>query len=237
MGVRTDWQIGSTESEASRCVIAFIEKNKDRTAFLEHEVKGLLKEIGFSIPKERYLHIGEAIPSSIGLKYPLVAKVSSLKIASKSNVGGVWTGIANEDELRKAFHALSEINGAEGVLVEEMAPEGVEVIVGGVVDSQFGPVVMFGLGGIFVELFKDVAFGLAPLTSEDALRLCQRIKGFRLLEGYRGRPPADIETLVNIMVSVSDIMATGLVSEIDLNPVTLYPKGSMILDAKMRPSQ
>jgi len=114
-----------------------------------------------------------------------------------------------------------------------MAPQGVEVIVGGLMDNQFGPVVMFGLGGIFVEVFKDVAFGLAPLKPGDALWLIQQTKGHRLLQGYRGRPPLDIAALIHIIVAVSEIMATGMIKEIDLNPVTLYPQGSLILDAKM----
>ncbi len=212
----------------------FNERNKERTTLLEHEAKGLLKEMGFSVPVGRFLKAGEAVPHHLDLKYPLVAKISSSKITSKSNVGGVRTGLADEAELKKAVQELSRIEGAEGILVEEMAREGVEVIVGGVIDSQFGPVVMFGMGGILVELFKDVAFGLAPLKTEDALRLIRQVKGYRLLEGYRGRPPVDRDALVRIIVSVSKMMATGLVSEVDLNPVALYPVGSMVLDAKMQ---
>jgi acyl-CoA synthetase (NDP forming) len=108
------------------------------------------------------------------------------------------------------------------------------VIIGGTVDNQFGPVVMFGLGGIFVELFRDIAFGLAPLTTEDAQWLIRQIKGYRLLEGYRGKPSVDKDHLVRMLISVSEAMASGLVSEIDLNPVALYPDGAIILDAKMQ---
>ncbi len=114
-----------------------------------------------------------------------------------------------------------------------MAEPGIEVILGGVVDEQFGPVVMFGLGGFFVELFKDVAFALAPIEKEDALWLVNQIKGYRLLEGYRGQPPVDINTLLEIVVKVSGIIVTGLIKEIDLNPVSLYPQGAMVLDAKI----
>ena len=141
--------------------------------------------------------------------------------------------INNETELHRALQELARIEQSEGVLVEEMAPEGVEVIVGGIVDKQFGPVVMFGLGGIFVELFKDVSFGLAPLSGEEALRLVREVKGYRLLEGFRGRPPADIDALSTVIVKVSELMATGLLEEMDLNPVAVYSKGAMVLDAKM----
>lgn len=211
----------------------FIEKSGGRKTFLEHEVKGLLKQIGFAVPKGRFFRKGEFVLPLKDLEYPLVAKVSSPKITSKSDVRGVRAGLKNEAELAKAMEELSLIDNAEGVLVEEMAPQGIEVIVGGTVDQQFGPVVMFGLGGVFVELFKDVAFGLAPLTREGALWLIRQVKGHRLLEGYRGKPPADTGALLEIVVAVSELMATGLIGEIDLNPISLYPEGALILDAKM----
>lgn len=215
----------------------FIGRNRGKGAFLEHEVKGLLKELGLSVPDG--IFIGKGVqPSAFGpqfsaLSYPLVAKVSSSRITSKSDVNGVKTGIRDEGELRDAVSGLMEIEHAEGVLVEEMAPDGLEVIVGGVIDEQFGPIVMFGLGGVFVELFKDVAFGLAPLNVDGALWLIRQIKGYRLLEGYRARQPVDIDALINIIVTVSGLMATGLIGEIDLNPVALYARGAVVLDAKM----
>ena len=126
-----------------------------------------------------------------------------------------------------------QIRDAEGVLIEEMAKPGLEVIVGGVIDRQFGPVVMFGLGGIFVELFKDVAFALAPIKREDASWLVKQVKGYRLLEGYRGMPLVNINTLLGIIVKVSELIATGLIQEIDLNPVSIYPEGAIVLDAKV----
>lgn len=211
----------------------FMTKNRGRVTFLEHEVKGLFKEMGFAVPKGRFFARGEIILPMTDLNFPLVAKISSTKVPSKSDVGGVKIGIKNGHELSRAIHELMLIEAAEGILVEEMAPHGVEVIVGGVIDDQFGPVVMFGLGGVFVELFRDVAFGLAPLTPGDALWLIQQTKGHRLLEGYRGKPPLDIAILIHTIVTVSEIMAAGMVKEIDLNPVALYPRGSLILDAKM----
>jgi acetyl-CoA synthetase (ADP-forming) len=92
---------------------------------------------------------------------------------------------------------------------------------------------MFGLGGVFVELFRDVAFGLAPLARQDAEWLIHQVRAYRLLEGYRGSPPADTEALINTLITVSDLMVTGFIQEIDLNPVALYRKGAIILDAKM----
>lgn len=205
-----------------------------RTTLLEHEAKDILKEMGLSVPGGRFIRKGETLPQDLGLKYPLVAKVSSEIITSKSDLHGVRTGLQDEQALRLAFEELVRIENAEGVLVEETAPPGVEVIIGGVIDRQFGPVMMFGLGGIFTEIFRDVSFGLAPLGKEDAFWMATGIRGQRLLEGFRGNPPVDKGALADILVKASEVMATGYVEEIDLNPVSLYATGAMVLDAKLK---
>jgi acyl-CoA synthetase (NDP forming) len=213
----------------------FLEKSKGRKTFLEHEAKGLLKESGFPVPKGIFMDrdMADLIPEITDISYPIVAKVSSSKIISKTEVNGVRTGLKNEGELKKAVKELMQIKDAEGVLIEEMAPPGLEVIVGGLIDKQFGPVVMFGLGGILVELFKDVAFALAPVKKDNAQWLVKQVKGYKLLEGYRGKPPVDINILLDMIVSVSEFITTGLIKEIDLNPVCIYPEGAMVLDAKI----
>ena len=210
-----------------------IEQTKGKKNLLEHEVKGLLREMGMPVPKGIFTAKGKSIPQPLNLTFPLIAKVSSSKIASKSDVKGVRPGLKNEDELENAVSELMRIEYAQGVLIEEMAPHGLEVIVGGVIDNQFGPVVMFGLGGVFVELFKDVAFALAPMQRDDALWLIRQVKGYKLLEGYRGNPPVDKEALVKIIISISEVITVRSIEEIDLNPVSLYPEGAMVLDAKM----
>jgi len=229
-----------TQTVDTRPLEGLIERHGGRSTFLEHEVKGLLKEIGLPVPKGIFIdrdlistRSGRALPSLKALSYPLIAKVSSAAITSKSDVHGVMPSIMDEAGLIRALTVLSRIEQAAGVLVEEMAPQGVEVIVGGIIDKQFGPVVMFGLGGIFVELFKDVSFGLAPLSEGDASRLIREVKGYRLLAGYRGKPAVDIGSLLHIIVKVSELTATGLIEEIDLNPVAVYSEGAMVLDAKM----
>jgi succinyl-CoA synthetase beta subunit len=212
---------------------AFLQKNRGRTTFLEHEVKMMLHDAGIAVPRGVYLGKGEPLPDIDALSYPLVAKVSSSKITGKSDVQGVRLGIGDFDTLKQSVEELMMIGNAEGVLIEEMAPQGTEVIVGGVIDAQFGPIVMFGLGGVSVELYKDVAFGLAPLSRDAALGLVGQVKGSRLLKGYRGRPAMDVDSLLNVIVTISEIMASGFVEEIDLNPVALYPRGALVLDAKM----
>ncbi|MCK7485631.1 MAG: acetate--CoA ligase family protein [Bacillus subtilis] len=170
--------IRADQTEAGRALRSFLAERGDRTVFLEHEVKDLLGRLGLTVPKGVFIGKGQTLTPP-PLSYPLVAKVSSSHIVSKSDVGGVRTGISGPDELRKAVADLIAIKDAEGVIVEETAPPGTEVIVGGIVDSQFGPVVMFGLGGVFVELYRDVAFALAPLTDAEAPPSrgpCERVK-------------------------------------------------------------
>jgi acyl-CoA synthetase (NDP forming) len=213
----------------------FLKKSKGKKTLLEHEAKGLLKESGFPVPKGIFVDrdMVDRFTETIDIPYPVVAKVSSSKIISKTEVNGLRIGLKNDNELKKAFRELIQIKDAEGILIEEMAPPGLEVILGGIIDKQFGPVVMFGLGGILVELFKDVSFALAPVKKDDAQWLVKQVKGYKLLEGYRGKPPVDINILLDMIVSVSEFITSGLIKEIDLNPVSLYPEGAMVLDAKI----
>lgn len=202
-------------------------------ALPEHAVKEFLRQCGLSAPNGVFVPPGAPLPDLSPLAFPLIAKVSSSQIRSKSDVGGLRLGLADRQAAETAVAELMAIRTAEGVLVEEQASPGVEVIVGGVTDPQFGPVVMFGLGGVFVELFHDVAFAPAPMTRDDAFRLVRRVTAYRLLTGYRGKPPCDLEALADILVVISEFMATGFLEEIDLNPVAVYPRGATILDAKM----
>lgn len=199
----------------------------------EQALKEFLRDTGLPAPRSLYLPVGTPFPDFSGLGYPLVAKVFSAKIRSKTDVGGIRFDLKDAVSAAAACSELMKISDVEGVILEEQARPGTEVIVGGIVDPQFGPVMMFGLGGIFVELFQDVAFALAPLTRDAAFQLMEQLKGYRLLTGYRGALPCDREALADILVTVSELMATGLLEEIDLNPVTLYPDGALILDAKM----
>jgi len=211
----------------------FLDGFRGVKALPEHAVKGFLREAGLPVPRGLFVPPGAPPPDLSRFSFPLAAKVSSSRITSKSDVGGVRLGLADSEAASSAIADLMAIEQAEGVIVEEEAPPGIEVIVGGIIDAQFGPVVMFGLGGVFVELYHDVTFAPAPMTRSDAFRLMERVRGYRLLAGYRGRPPCDRETLADILVTVSELMATGLLEEIDLNPVALYPRGAMVLDAKM----
>ena len=172
---------------------------------------------------------------------PVVLKVVSPDILHKSDVGGVRLGVADPAAAGRVYEEmLREIRGRcptariEGVLVTPQAPPGHEVIVGGRQDRQFGPVVLFGMGGIFVEVLEDVAVRLAPLSRAEAAELVRSIRLWPLLSGARGQAPADIEALIDIVCAVSELLVEHPeVREVDLNPVRVYPHGARILDARV----
>jgi len=222
--------------ETRELLATFLKAHTKRTSLPEQEVKGFLRELGIAVPRGVFIPAHAPCPSALPLSWPLVVKVVSPLATSKTEAEGIRFGIDSHEGLELARADLMRIEGAEGVLLEETAPPGVEVIVGGIVDPQFGPVVMFGLGGLFVELFRDVAFALAPITRDDAYRLIDRTRGGVLIHGFRGKPSLDREALAKTMVIVGELISSGLLEEIDLNPVVLYPRGAVALDAKVKPS-
>ena len=219
---------------AGRLVRLLTTAGAGRQALTEPEVKGLLRELGLPVPTGRFVPRGERLPEPLGLSFPLVAKVVVPGLAHKSDLGGVRLGLRDEAELAEAVAELAELPDSSGVLVEEQAPPGLEVIVGGLVDPQFGPLVMFGLGGLFVELYRDVAFALAPLDLAAARRLLAAPRAATLLRGFRGRPPLDEAALAAIIMGAGNLLASGRVTLLDLNPVILYPVGAMVVDAKLQ---
>jgi hypothetical protein len=186
-------------------------------------------------------NVNEAVTKGNDIGFPVVLKIISPQILHKSDVGGVVLGIADEAALREAYPKLvAEVQKnnpkAEilGVLIEKMMPPSTEVIVGGIRDSQFGPSVMFGMGGIFAEVYKDVAFRVAPLDKIDALNLIHELRGSKILGGIRGQPSADLDTLVNVLMDVSSLMSQHSdVSQLDLNPVIAYPEGACAVDTRI----
>ena len=155
----------------------FLEEHAGTRVLPEHALKEFSAKSGLPVPLSLYLPLGAPFPDFSRLAYPLVAKVFSSKIRSKTDVGGIRLGLKDAAAVAAASYDLMSIQDVEGVILEEQAQPGTEVIVGGIVDPQFGPVIMFGLGGIFVELFRDVAFALAPLTRDDAFHLMAQLKG------------------------------------------------------------
>ncbi len=172
---------------------------------------------------------------------PVVLKVISPEVIHKSDAGGVKL---NLDSAEKVGHAYDDIMSAikkkypdakiNGVSVQKMARPGVEVIIGMSKDAQFGPVIMFGLGGILVEILKDVSFRIVPLEKRDAREMVKEIKGYPVLEGYRGQEAVDIEYLEGLILKVSDFVEQHPeINELDLNPVFAYSDGATAVDARV----
>ena len=206
---------------------------KQNVALSERESKLELKKYGIEVPEE-YVVTEKDQLDEIEIEYPVAAKIVSPDILHKSDVGGVKLNIQNREELRVAFdeviyNAKSHCPDAQidGVLVNRMLPPGVEVIVGVNNDPQFGPMVLCGLGGVFVEVFKDAALYPAPLNREEALHMIQSLKGYKLLSGYRGGKEGDVEALADLVVQVAGYAAENkdTLAELDINPVFVYPKG------------
>jgi acetyl-CoA synthetase (ADP-forming) len=187
------------------------------------------------------LNVREAVSKADEMGYPVVLKVISPQIVHKSDAGGVVLNVRDGKELETDFEKLIadvevKYPSAEvfGILVEKMMPPSTEVIVGAIRDRQFGPSIMFGIGGVFTEIYNDVAFRVAPLDMVDALNLIQELKGFRILEGARGKSPANIDSIVNVLLNVSNLMMEHeSISQLDLNPVITYAEGVCAVDCRI----
>ena len=217
-------------------------RSEGRTLLTEVESKQVLHEAGIAVALAFLAHdANEAAKAADKAGFPAVLKVVSPDVAHKSDVGGVRLGLDSKDDVERAFDDIvAAVKAAqpdariEGVAVQKMAPAGTEVIVGMSKDSQFGPVMMFGLGGVFVEVLKDVAFRIVPLEPKDAREMVREIKGFAVLEGVRGQKPVDQAALENLILQVSEfIEAHPEVEELDLNPVLAYPDGAIAVDARI----
>jgi len=213
-----------------------------RIVLTEFESKELLKQAGIPVIETRLVRTKkETISVSKELGFPVVLKIASPDIVHKSDSGGVKLDIANAAQAGRAYaEIMSSIKNkypsaiVHGLTVQKMARPGIEVIVGMSKDPQFGPVIMFGLGGILVELLKDVSFRIVPITREDAAEMIREIKGYPLLEGYRGQEPANITALEDLIVRVSQFVEqTPEIKELDLNPIFAYKDKVIALDARV----
>jgi acetate---CoA ligase (ADP-forming) subunit beta len=217
-------------------------KAEGRVALLEPEAKAICEEWGISVPKFKVAqNETQAAAYADEIGYPIVAKIVSADIVHKSEAGGVIVNLKSAKEAADAYKKILEnaknykpTAKITGVLIQEMAPQGVEVIVGAVKDAQFGQTLMFGLGGIFVELLKDVTFKIAPITEEDAKEMITGVKAYPLLKGFRGSAPVDVDALVKILMNASKlIMAHPEIKELDLNPIMAYAVGAKTVDARI----
>src|SRR3990172_9710600 len=213
-----------------------------RRTLLESEAKKLISAWGISTPKSVLIKKKKDIEAEAKkLTPPYVLKVVSQDILHKSEAGGVVTDIKNIKELNNVWtKAVKNISHKmptariDGFLLEEMASRGVEVIIGGLRDPQFGPTVMFGLGGIAVELLKDVSYRLAPLDKNEAIEMIKEVKGYPLLSGFRGSNPVDMENLISTIMKLSEILIKlEKIREIEINHLLVYEKGVMAVDVRV----
>jgi 3-hydroxypropionyl-CoA synthetase (ADP-forming) len=219
----------------------FEDAYKNKTKVITEEIaKEILstydiKVPGFALVKD----VDSAVKQANNLGYPLVAKIVSPQILHKTDVGGVKIDLKNEQDVRAAFtdmyDRLSREYDVKGVLLEKMVPKGAEMIVGLQNDSQFGPVIMVGLGGIFTELFKDVSFRILPITQEDALSMIEELQGKALLKGYRGSQPVNLHMLSEALMNISRLGydISPYFESIDFNPIIVYPDSYYVADAKI----
>ncbi|MEM2917384.1 MAG: acetate--CoA ligase family protein [Candidatus Bathyarchaeia archaeon] len=217
-------------------------RKSGRKFLLEPEAKAVCIEYGIPVTKFKVAKtVDEAVEFAEEIGYPVVLKIVSPDILHKFDVGGVVLNIKTSKDVRKAYiqildNVKKKAPNAKivGVLVQEMAPSSTEVIVGATKDPQFGPAVMFGLGGIFVEVLKDVTFRIAPLSEEEAKEMITEVKGYPLLTGYRGQPPADMDAIIKILLNTSKLVTEHLeIKELDLNPIMVYEKGAKTVDARI----
>lgn len=217
-------------------------RKQGRALLTEVEAKQLLAEAGLPVVEARLAKTrDEAVAIAEELGYPVALKIVSAQISHKSDVGGVKLGLGDAQAVGSAFDAIVQSASKavpnatiDGVSVQRMADPGIEVIAGMTTDPQFGPVLMFGLGGVLVEVLKDVAFRVVPITARDARQMIRDIQGFPLLQGHRGQEPADLDALESLLLKLSSfIEAHPDVAELDLNPVFAYPKGVVAVDARI----
>jgi acyl-CoA synthetase (NDP forming) len=217
-------------------------KKERRTVLTEIESKQVLAAAGIPVAESVLATTAEeAGKAAKKIGFPVVIKVVSPDITHKSDVGGVRLGLESKKEVVAAFDemldAVREVQPKariDGVAVQHMAPRGAEVIIGMSKDPQFGPVLMFGLGGVLVEVLKDVAFRIVPLEPRDARQMVREIKGYPVLEGARGKDAADVAALESLILKLSEFVeANPQIEEIDLNPVFAYKNGVIAVDARI----
>ena len=202
---------------------------------LEPDAKRLFGLAGFAVPRFGVARSAEeAVRLADGIGYPVVAKVVSSRVLHKSDVAGVVVNIAAADGLEAAFRRLQALDGFSGMLVEEMV-SGVELILGAKIDFQFGPMILLGMGGTGVEIYRDIALRMAPLAESDVSAMIDSLKARPLLEGYRGAEKVDRKTLLETVLAFSALflkLSSGIAS-IDINPLLCSSRRCVVADARI----
>jgi len=212
------------------------------TSLLETEAKMICSDYGMSVPVFRLAgNALEAREIAEALGYPIVLKIVSRNILHKTEARGVLLELNSPAEVEEGFTQIvrnakeyksdAEI---EGVLVQRMAPKGLEIIIGATKDPQFGPTLMFGLGGVFAEILEDVAFRIAPTDENDLREMIHDIRAYPILTGYRSQGPASEDSIVKTLLAASDlVIENNEIYQMDLNPIIVYEKGASVIDARI----
>ena len=214
-----------------------------RSALAEAEGKALLAQYGVAVPKTVVVSGQANVAGAVaGMKFPVVVKVVSPDILHKSDAGGVRVNLQSADEVRAAIDAMAELPKiksarVEGWLVEEMAPAGQEMVIGGLRDPDFGPLVMVGLGGIFVEVLADVSFRICPIDRIDAEEMIDDLKGAAILKGARGRAAVSRDAIVDVLMKIGGengllLRYSDDIAEADINPLIVSAEGAVAVDAR-----
>ncbi len=214
---------------------SILERSKANGWVLEPDAKRILKLSGINVPRFILAETApEAVKAARSIGYPVVAKVVSPAVIHKSDVKGVEVGIRTDREIRTIFHRFAKKKAFAGMLVEEMAA-GLELIVGGTIDTQFGPVVLVGMGGTGVEIYKDTALRMAPIRPEEVACMINSLRAGELFHGFRGGAAIDMQALIKVMVAFSGLIMklSDHISSIDLNPVLCSASGCVAADARI----
>lgn len=222
--------------------VAALTRSDGRSVLTEVESKRFFESAGLPVVATRFAATREeAVNYGEELGYPIAMKVMSPEVIHKSDAGGVKLGLASRDEVERAYDdilcSVAKVHPSariEGVSVQRMAPAGREIIIGMSKDPELGPLLMFGLGGVMVEVMKDVSFRLVPLTPADAAEMIRETRGYALLKGFRGSEPVDVHFLEELLLQVSEVVQQHPeIKELDLNPVVVYSTEGLVVDARI----
>jgi len=215
---------------------------EENRGLFETEAMTILKSYGINVPDYRFAKLQEdAVIMARDIGYPVVMKIVSKDILHKTDSGCVKLNLKSDEEVKKAFSEImcnakkiSKEVHIEGVVIYPLVSQGMEVIIGVTDDEQFGSAIMFGLGGIFVEVLKDVAFRIIPVSEQEAREMINEIKGYSMLAGVRGNKPKDIDSIVDVILKISSLVSDfPEIKEIDLNPIYVYDEGLIVVDARI----
>jgi acetate---CoA ligase (ADP-forming) subunit beta len=218
-----------------KSIQVILDRSKAHGWVLEPDAKQILSLAGMTVPDFRWARdYDQAVTFAGTIGYPLVAKIVSPAAMHKSDIGGVVVGVGSDSELKTVFNRFARHEAFAGVLLEKLV-EGLELIVGGKVDIQFGPVVLLGIGGKDVEIYKDTTMRVAPIVQRDVLSMVNCLTAGRLLYGFRGQSPLDMQALIGLMTAFSKLLLklADQITSVDLNPVICSHQGCVVADARI----